>query len=86
MVPHKAPVLGFGGATAGLPVWGAKKRRIEKIENHGALDLVGRHSVATRNNQPIASGSGRGDVWVEARGWTRVWGDTSHRLGQLFTQ
>jgi hypothetical protein len=29
--PQKAPMFGFGGAMAGLPVcWGAKKRRIEK--------------------------------------------------------
>jgi len=26
---RKAPMFGFGGAMAGLPVWGAEKRRIE---------------------------------------------------------
>jgi hypothetical protein len=73
MVPHKAPVLGFGGATAGLPVWGAKKRRIEKIENHGALDLGGPHLLATHNNQPIVGRSGRGDAGEKARGGYSVW-------------
>jgi len=29
-VPHKAQMVGFGGAMAGLPVWGAEKRRIKK--------------------------------------------------------
>ena len=73
MVPHKAPVFGFVGATAGLPVWGAEKRLIKKIENHGALDLGGRHLVATHNNQPIVGGSGREDVGEKARrGWS-VW-------------
>jgi hypothetical protein len=28
--PRKAPMVRFGGAMAGLPVWGAKKRRVEK--------------------------------------------------------
>ncbi len=68
MVPHKAPVVGFCGAAASLPVWGAKKRRIKKIENHGALYLGGRHLVATHNNQPIVSGSGRGGFGEKARG------------------
>jgi hypothetical protein len=68
MVPNKAPVVGFGGVMAGLPVWGAKKRRIKKIESHGALDLGGRHLVATYNNQPIVGGRGRGDVGEKARG------------------
>jgi hypothetical protein len=31
----------YGGAMAGLPVWGAEKRRIEKIKMGGALDLSG---------------------------------------------
>ena len=68
MVPHKAPVVGFGGAAAGLPVWGTKKRLIKKIENHGALDLGGCHLVATHNNQPIVGGSGRGDVGEKVHG------------------
>jgi hypothetical protein len=68
MVPHKAPAVGFGGATFGLPVWGAEKRRIKKIENYGALDLGGRHLVAAHNNKPIVGGSGRGDVREKARG------------------
>jgi hypothetical protein len=29
-VPCKAPMVGFGGVMAGLPVWGAEKRRIKK--------------------------------------------------------
>ena len=30
MVLRKAPMVGFGGAMAGLPVWGTKKRHIKK--------------------------------------------------------
>ena len=30
MVPRKAPTVGFGCTMTGLPVWGARKRRIEK--------------------------------------------------------
>ena len=68
MVPRKAPVVGFGGAMAGLPVWGAKKRHIKKKENHGAWAISGHHLVATHKNQPIFGGSGRGDVGEKARG------------------
>ena len=75
-------MVGFGGAMAGLPVWGAKKRRIEKIENHGALDLVGLHSVATHNNQPIASGSGRGDARVG--GHVPSFGATIHTMKKIY--
>ena len=67
MVPHKAPVAGFGGAMAGSPIWGAKKRHIKK-EKHGVSALSGRQLVATHNSQPIVGGSGRGDVWEKARG------------------
>ena len=30
LFPRKAPMFGFGGAMAGLPVWGAENRCIEK--------------------------------------------------------
>ena len=68
MVPRKEPTAGFGGAKAGLPVWGAEKRRIKKREKHGALAVGGHHLLATHNNQPIVIGSGRGDVGEKARG------------------
>ena len=29
------------------------------------------------NNQPVAGRSGRGNFWVEVRGWESVWGDTA---------
>jgi hypothetical protein len=47
MVLRKAPMVGFCGAMAGLPVWGAENRHIEKIEKHGVLAISGRHLVAT---------------------------------------
>ena len=62
-------MVGFGGAMAGLPVWGAAKRHIKKREKHGASAIsAGRHLVATHNNQPIVGGSGRGDAGEKARG------------------
>jgi len=61
-------MVGFGGAMAGFPVWGAQKRTINKKEKHGALALGGRHLVATHNNQPIVGRSRRGDVGEKARG------------------
>ena len=73
MVPRKAPVVGFGGMIAGLPVWGAKKRHIKKSEKHGASAISGRHLVATHNNQPIVGGSGRGEVGEKASGGKSVW-------------
>ncbi len=86
MVPRKAPAAGLGSAMAGLPVWGARKRRIKNREMGWALSLGGHRWITITNNQLIVRGSGRGDVWVEARGWASVWGDMSHSLGQLFTQ
>ena len=68
MVPRKAPVVGFGGAMAGLPVWVAKKRHIKKQTDGQALAVGGHRSITITNNQPVVGGSGRGDVWVEARG------------------
>ena len=68
MVPRKAPAVGFGGAMAGLPVWGAKKRHIKKREKHGSSALGCCHLVATHNSQPIVGGSSRRDVGEKARG------------------
>ena len=68
MVPRKAPLVGFGGAMAGLPVWGAERRHIKKREKQCAWAISGRHLVATHNNQPIVGGSGRGDIGEKALG------------------
>jgi hypothetical protein len=84
MVQRKAPTVGFGGAMANLPVWGAEKRRIKNREMGWALSLGGHQSLKTTNNQQMVGRSGKGDVLVEARGWASVWRDTSHRLGWLF--
>ena len=46
-----------------------------------ALALGGRGSMMICNNQLIVGGSGRGDVWVEARGWASVWGDIIPSFG-----
>ena len=67
MVPPKAPVVRFGGAMAGLPVWAPKRGASKKRVKHGALSLGGRHFSATHNNQPIVSKSSRRDVGEEAR-------------------
>jgi hypothetical protein len=34
-------MVGFGGAMAGLPVWGAEKRHTKNREMSGALNLGG---------------------------------------------
>ena len=81
MVPRKAPVVGFGGAMTGLPVWVAKKRRIKKQRDEQVLALGGLRSITITDNQPIVGGSGRVDVWVEVRGWESVWGDTVPSFG-----
>ena len=81
MVPRKAPVVGFGGAMAGLPVWVDKKRRIKKQRDGQALTLGGHQSMTITNNQQIVGRSGRGDVRVEARGWESVWGATVPLFG-----
>jgi hypothetical protein len=75
MVPCKAPMVGFGGVMAGLPVWGAKWNHTKNIEEYGALALGGHYLAATHNNQPIVGRSGRGYVGEEARGVSSVWED-----------
>jgi len=40
MVLCKAPVVGFGNAMAGLPVWVAEKRCIKKQRDEQVLVLV----------------------------------------------
>jgi hypothetical protein len=47
---------------------GRQKETHKKIENHGALDLGGRHLVATHNNQPIVGGRGTEYVGEKVRG------------------
>ncbi len=68
MVLCKVHIVGFGGAMAGLPVWVSEKRRIKKQIDGQALALGGHQSMTITNNQQIVGRSGRGDVWVEARG------------------
>ena len=81
MVPCKAPVAGFGGAMAGLPVWVDENRRIKKQRDWQALALGGHQLMTITNNQQIVGGSGRGDVWVDLRGWESVWGATVPSFG-----
>ena len=59
----------FGGAMAGLPVWGSKKRHTKNREIGGAQD------------QPRIGRSDNGDVSVEARGRESAWGDTVPLFG-----
>ena len=65
--PVGAPLAAFCGCINRFACLGRQKETIKKIEKHGALDLGGRHLVATHNNQPIVSRSGRGDVGEKAR-------------------
>jgi len=71
----------FGGAMAGLPVWGSEKRRIKNREMGRALDLGGRCLMMAYNNQPRIGGSDNGDVRAEARGRESAWGDTVPSFG-----
>ena len=65
-----------------VPLFGSPIRDPSKNREMGrALALGGRGSIMITNNQPIVGGSGRGDVWVEARGWESVWGDTVPSFG-----
>ncbi len=65
-----------------VPLFGAPKRDPSKNREMGrALALVGCGSIMITNNQPIVGGGDRGDVWVEARGWESVWGDTVPSFG-----
>ncbi len=48
--------------------WAQNETTSKNREEHGALALGGCHLAATHNNQPIVSGSGRGDVGKEACG------------------
>ena len=74
-------MVGFDGAMAGLPVWGAEKRHIENREMGGALDLGGRRLMMAYNNQPRIGGSNNGDVRAEAHGRESAWGDTVPPFG-----
>ena len=74
-------MVGFGGAMAGLPVWGAEKRHIENREMGRALDLGGHRLMMAYNNQPRIGGSDHGDVRAEACGRESAWGDTVPSFG-----
>ena len=87
MVPRKAPVVGFGGAMAGLPVWVAKMRLIEKQRDGRDLGL--RWPPINTNNQE--STDSWEEVVAEMIGWRRVSGIAcggipSHCLKQLLKQ
>ena len=80
-VPRKAPMVGFGGVMAGLPVCGAEKRRIEKQRDGRGSGLGGRRLMMAYNNQPRIGGSNNGDVRAEARWQESAWGDTVSSFG-----
>ena len=71
----------FGGAMAGLPVWGSEKRHTKNREIGGAQDISGRRLMMAYNNQPRIGRSDNGDVSVEARGRESAWGDTVPSFG-----
>ena len=74
-------MVGFGGTMAGLPVWGANKRRIKNREMDRALDLGGHCLMMAYNNQPRIGGSDNGAVRAEASGRESAWGDTVPSFG-----
>jgi hypothetical protein len=74
-------MVGFGGVMAGLPVWGAEKRRIEKQRDGRGSGLGGRRLMMAYYNQPRIGGSNNGDVRAEARGQESAWGDTISSFG-----
>ena len=75
--------VGFALSAIGFLVLGAPKRDPSKNREMGrALALDGRGLIMITNNRPIVGGSGRGDVWVEVRGWESVWGDTVPSFGE----
>ena len=58
-----------------VPLFGAPTPAPSKDrEEHSALALGGCRSIKLSNNQPIAGGSDRGDVSVEAHVVVSVWG------------
>ncbi len=74
MVPRKAPVIGFGSAMAGSPVWEAKWRCIKKIEGKWCLGLRWptlwrKKQQSNRSRRPRWEGCWRGDRLVLS-----VWG------------
>jgi hypothetical protein len=58
-----------------------KRDPLKNREMGGALALGGRRSMTVTNNQPIGGRSGRGYVWVEARGRESAWRDTVPSFG-----
>ncbi len=75
MVPRKAPVVGLGGAMAGLPVCGVPYEDTSKNrEIRQALALGGCRSMMRDNNQLGVGGRVRRDVGEEACGSCSVWG------------
>ncbi len=72
-------MVGFGSAIAGLPVWGAEKRRIEKQRDGRGSGL--RRPPLAYNNQPRFGRSDNGDVIAEAHGWESTRGDTVLSFG-----
>ena len=70
-------MVGFGGAMAGLPVWGRNETTSKNREEHGASALGGRHLIGRHDNQIRVGDCGSRDVGEEAPpGWS-VWGDVS---------
>ncbi len=70
-------MVGFGGAMAGLPVWGTKKRRIEKQRD-------GLGSGLRWLPLPRIGRSNNGDVRAEARVLESAWGDTVPSFGASY--
>ena len=86
---HHGPVQGASGwvwwRNGLFFLFGSPKRDAsKKREKHGVSALSGRWWITITNNQPKDGGSGREDVWVEARGWESVWGDTVPLFGATF--
>ncbi len=87
MVLRKAPMVGLGGAMAGLPVLGAEKRRIVK-QRYGQVlgfrwpPINANNQQSTNSRRMCKGGFLGGGAWAGER----VGGTPSHCSGLLFQQ
>ncbi len=72
----KLRAIGFCGASAGSPVWGANASPIKNREEGGALALGSHQSSKILNNQQIVGRSGVGNVRAEVRRGGSACGDS----------
>jgi hypothetical protein len=59
MVPRKAPMVGFGGGMAGLPVWGSNENALKNrdIMVYELAALLGEMSERRRDRERACGGT-----------------------------